>query len=101
MEDKEMSNSNINSARRETLNIRIKSNEKWLIDRAAHAKGKNRTDFILEAARTAAQEALLDQVVIATNAQAYTEFLARLDMPPKPNKRLQQTMQTSAPWDEE
>lgn len=95
-----MINSNMNSARRKTLNIRIKSDEKALIDRAAHAKGKNRTDFILEAVRAAAQDALLDQVMITTNSQAYAEFLARLDMPPKQNERLQRTMQTSAPWDE-
>ena len=94
-----MTNSNVNSAKRETLNIRIKPDEKGLIDRAARARGKNRTDFILDAARAAAQEALLDQIVITANSQAYTEFLARLDMPPKQNERLQRTMQTPAPWD--
>ena len=96
-----MIHSNTHSARRETLNIRIKPNEKGLIDRAARAKGKNRTDFILDAARVAAQEALLDQAIITTNPEAYAEFLARLDMPPKQNKRLQQTMQTPAPWEME
>lgn len=94
-----MIDSNINSDRRETLNIRIKSHEKELIDHAARAKGKNRTDFILDAARNAAQEVLFDQVIITTTSQVYAEFLARLDMPPKQNKRLQRTMQTSPPWD--
>ena len=86
-------------AKRETLNIRIKPEERSLIDRAARTRGKNRTDFILDAARLAAEEALLDQVVINVGPQAYKQFLARLDMPPQSNDRLRKTMQTSAPWE--
>ena len=85
--------------KRETLNIRIKPEERNLIDRAAKTRGKNRTDFILEAARLAAEDALLDQVIISVSPEAYSEFLARLDMPPKPNERLRKTMQTPAPWE--
>ena len=85
--------------KRETLNIRIRAEERGLIDRAAAIRGKNRTDFILDAARLAAEEALLDQVLIAASPQAYEQFLARLDMPPQPNERLRKTMQTLAPWD--
>ena len=85
--------------KRETLNIRIKPEERNLIDRAAKTRGKNRTDFILDAARLAAEDALLDQVVISVSAKAYSQFLARLDMPPKPNQRLRKTMQTLPPWE--
>lgn len=85
--------------KRETLNIRIRAEERGLIDRAAAIQGKNRTDFILDAARLAAEEALLDQVLITASPQAYEEFLTRLDMPPQPNERLSKTMQTPAPWD--
>ena len=86
--------------KRETLNIRIRSEDRGLIDRAARTRGKNRTDFILDAARLAAEEAILDQVIITANQESYAKFLARLDMPPHPNERLRKTMQTSAPWDE-
>ncbi|WP_321574805.1 MULTISPECIES: type II toxin -antitoxin system TacA 1-like antitoxin [Paraburkholderia] len=48
--------------KRETLNIQIRHEDLGLIDRAARTRGKNRTDFILDAARAAAEEALLDQV---------------------------------------
>lgn len=88
-------------SRRETLNIRIRPEERSLIDRAAQAQGKNRTDFILEAARRAAEDALLDRAVIAASPEAYAEFLARLDAPPKPNERLRRTLRTPAPWDGE
>lgn len=85
-------------SKRETLNIRIKPGERDLIDRAAKARGKSRTDFILGAARLAAEEALLDQVIITLSPEVYAEFVARLDMPPRSNERLRKTMQTPVPW---
>jgi uncharacterized protein (DUF1778 family) len=33
------------------------------------------------------------------NAKSYTAFLALLDAPPQPNKRLRKSMQTLAVWD--
>ncbi len=86
------------AGKRETLNIRIQPEEKFLIDRAAEAKGKNRTDFILEAAHLAAEEALFEQAIIQVNLQAYTEFVAMLDRAPDPNARLRKTMQSPLPW---
>jgi len=86
-------------SRRETLNLRIKPHERGLIDRAAKARGKTRTDFVLEAARAAAEQALLDQAILGASPEAYAAFLARLDMPPQPNERLRKTMQTPAPWE--
>jgi len=85
--------------RRDALNIRIKPEVRGLIDRAAEAVGKTRTDFVLDAARRAAEEALLDRTMIALGPKAYAEFLARLDAPPRPNARLRRTMRTPAPWE--
>ena len=85
--------------KRETLNIRIKADVRDLIDRAAKSRGKNRTEFILESARAAAEDALLDQVIMAVTPQAYAQYLTRLDMPPKASDRLRKTMSTPAPWD--
>ena len=86
-------------AKRDTLNLRIKPELRGLIDRAAELSGKNRTDFVLDAARIAAEDALLDRTVVAVNAKAYAEFLARLDAPPRPNDRLRRSLQTNAPWE--
>ena len=85
--------------KRETLNLRIKPEERGLIDRAAQLAGKNRTDFVLEAARRAAEDTLLDRIVFTATPEGYAEFLARLDAPPQPNERLRRTMRTPAPWD--
>ncbi len=84
---------------RTTLNIRIKPEVRGLIDRAAELTGKTRTDFVVEAARHAAEDALLDRAVFPVNAKTYAEFLARLDAPPQPNERLRRTLQTPAPWE--
>ena len=88
------------TAVRNTLNLRIKPEERNLIDMAANIQGKNRTDFILEAARQAAEETLLDRTIFWVSPQAYAEFIALLDAPPQPNERLRKTIQTPAPWDE-
>jgi uncharacterized protein (DUF1778 family) len=87
------------SGRRETLNLRIKPELRGLIDRAAKLTGKNRTDFVLTAARHAAEDVLMDRTVFAVSAKAYAKFLARLDAPPQPNDRLRRTLQTPAPWE--
>ena len=85
--------------KRQSLNLRIKAEERGLIDRAAKMLGKNRTDFVLDAARRAAEDALLDRTVLTVSPKAYAEFLARLDAPPRPNERLQKTLRTVAPWE--
>jgi uncharacterized protein (DUF1778 family) len=86
---------------RNTLNLRIKPEERDLIDLAAKIKGKNRTDFILEAARTMAEETLLEHTIFWASPEAYVKFLTLLDAPPQPNERLRKTMETIAPWDKE
>jgi uncharacterized protein (DUF1778 family) len=87
------------SSKREALNLRIKTEVRELIDRAAELAGKNRTDFVLDAARRAAEDTLLDRTVFTFTPKEYRQFLARLDAPPKPNKRLLKSMQTPAPWE--
>lgn len=83
---------------RHSLNLRIAATERQLIDRAAQSTGKTRTDFILEAARRAAEEALLDQTLMMVSSAQYDEFVRRLDAPVRPNARLCRTMQAKQPW---
>ena len=83
--------------RRETLNLRIPAAERNLIDRAAESTGKTRTDFILEAARRAAEDALVDRTLMVVGPEAFGEFLKRLDRPARPNERLRRTMRGKAP----
>ena len=48
--------------------------------------------------KPAAEDKPLDRTAFAVSPEAYREFLARLDAPPRPNKRLLKSMQTAAPW---
>jgi uncharacterized protein (DUF1778 family) len=75
--------------RRGTLNIRIQPQVLELIDRAARIAGKNRTDFVLEAARRTAGNTLLDRTVISVSPKVYRQLLALPaagNDPPRPPK---------------
>jgi uncharacterized protein (DUF1778 family) len=82
-----------------TINVRITHEDRNLFDLAAKAQGKTLNAFILAAARNAAEEELLDRSIVRVNADAYYAFLDRLDTPPAPNKRLNNTLQLKAPWE--
>ena len=85
-------------SRRDTLNIRIKTDERGLIDRDAGLTGKTRTDFVLDAARRVAVDALTERTLFVVDAETDAKFVAALDAPPRPNQGLVRTMQTAAPW---
>jgi uncharacterized protein (DUF1778 family) len=55
---------------------------------------------VLDAARAAAEEALIEQRIIMVDPEAYQEFLTRLDQAPAPNAALRKTMRSVAPWDQ-
>jgi uncharacterized protein (DUF1778 family) len=82
----------------EMVNLRIRLVERNLIDRAADSVGKTRSAFIVEAARRAAEDTLLDRAMLSVSAEAYAEFLKRLEAPPQANARLNRTMQIIPPW---
>ena len=88
------------TGRRETLNLRIRPSDRGLIDRAAQLTGKTKTDFVLEAARRAAEDALLDRTLFVVGPDAFEAFQARLDEAPHPNAKLRRALQTPAPWDQ-
>ena len=81
------------------INIRVKPAERALIDQAAAAQGKSRSDFMLEASRRAAEEALLDRTLLRVDPETYARFVELLDAPPRPSEQLRKLMQAKAPWD--
>ena len=84
---------------RDTLNLRIRPDERSLIDRAAALQGKTRTDFVLEAARQVAFNVLAERTLILAEPEAYRRFMTMLDAPAKPNAKLRKALQTKAPWE--
>lgn len=86
-------------ARGETVNLRISRDKKALIDRAAHALGRNRSDFMLETACREAEAVLLDRRYFALPQDEFRRFTEMLDKPPASNPRLTRLLKTKAPWD--
>lgn len=82
------------------VNLRIREDMRALIDKAASIQGRSRADFIIEAARQAAEEAILDQRVIMVSREGYDHLLAALDRPPVADEKLVKLLRTKAPWDQ-
>ena len=82
-----------------TINIRAHSQQRDLIDCAAAAVGKNRSDFMLETAYREAVAILLDRRLFLLDDETFSEFMALLDAPPSTNENLRQLLTTSSPWD--
>jgi uncharacterized protein (DUF1778 family) len=80
------------------INLRAQPEQRDLIDQAARVLGKNRSDFMLEAACDRAQAVLLDQVFFNLEADKFSQFTALLDAPQGPNPGLERLMAVKAPW---
>ena len=85
--------------RTENINLRVTRNQKALIDRAAEAQGRSRSDFMLNAACREAESVLLDQCYFQLDDDAFQRFTAMLDAPPADNPGLTRLLKTKAPWD--
>lgn len=67
--------------RNAAINLRALPEQRDLIDHAASVLGKNRSDFMLEAACERAQSVVLDQVFFSLDADKFKRFTAMLDAP--------------------
>jgi uncharacterized protein (DUF1778 family) len=85
--------------RGETINLRASQKQKVLIDRAAEALGRSRSDFMLDTACREAESILLDRRYFSLSEDDFKRFAAMLDRPPKDNPRLRRLLQTKSPWD--
>jgi uncharacterized protein (DUF1778 family) len=81
------------------INLRALPQQRDLIDQAASLLGKNRSDFMLEAACERAQTVLLDQVFFRLDAEKFQQFTALLEAPLTANPGLDRLMAVQAPWD--
>jgi uncharacterized protein (DUF1778 family) len=80
------------------INLRARPEQRDIIDQAAQLLGRNRSDFMLEAACERAQAVLLDQVFFRLDAAKFRQFVKLLDAPPAANPGLQRLMAVKPPW---
>lgn len=81
------------------INLRADEHRRALIDRAAEATGKNRSEFMLDAACREATAVLLDRRFFQLDAKAYKRFIAALDKSPTASPKLRRLMASRAPWE--
>lgn len=83
---------------RGSINLRIDASARQLIDKAAAALGKTRTEFMIESARQKAIDALLDQRLFELDNKNYNAFLNALDNPPEPGPELKALVNRIPAW---
>lgn len=81
------------------INLRALPEQRDLIDHAATLLGKNRSDFMLEAACDKAQSVVLDQVFFRLDVDRFRQFTDLLDASPAANAGLERLMAVKAPWE--
>ena len=78
----------------ERIDLRVTRRAKTLLQRAAAARHKSVTEFVIDSGLTAAAEALADRQVFALPEKQWKAFLAALDAPARPQPRLKKLLQT-------
>ncbi|OGA00740.1 MAG: hypothetical protein A3H35_09355 [Betaproteobacteria bacterium RIFCSPLOWO2_02_FULL_62_17] len=78
----------------ERIDLRVSITAKALLQRAAAARQKSVSEFVLDSAQTAAFEALADRREFRLDKKQWAAFLEALDSPPKKKPRLEKLLKT-------
>lgn len=87
------------TARTTKINLRVPDDTRDLIDTAAAAVGKTRTEFMLESARQHAVDVLLDQRLFVLDDDEYGTFERVLSEPAAPTPALKKLFAQKSPWE--
>lgn len=82
-----------------SINLRIETHTRQLIDDAAAILGKTRTEFMIDSARSLAIDVLLDQRLFVLDSDRYDAFVHVLDNPPAPGPRLRALLRRVPAWE--
>ena len=81
-----------------SINLRIETHTRQLIDDAAAILGKTRTEFMIDSARRQAVDVLLDQRLFTLDSDRYDAFVHALDNPPAPGPKLRSLLRRVPAW---
>lgn len=84
---------------RGSINLRIETQTRQLIDDAAAVLGKTRTEFMVESARKVAIDVLLDQRLFVLDPGRYDAFVQALDNPSAPGAKLRTLLRRAPAWE--
>ena len=80
------------------LSMRLPAADLALIDRAAGARGRSRTDFVRDAAVRAAEEVLMEMALVRMSDEGFAAFMAALSAPASAVPEMVETVKRPAPW---
>jgi uncharacterized protein (DUF1778 family) len=89
----------VSSETKGSINLRIESHTRQLIDDAAAILGKTRTEFMIDSARSLAIDVLLDQRLFVLDTDRYDAFIHALDNPPAPGPKLRALLRRVPAWE--
>lgn len=81
------------------INIRARRPQRDLIDKAAAAVNKNRSDFMLDAACREAENVLLDKRLFILDDNQFDAFEAALQRPISAGSAIQKLLASKTPWE--
>ena len=87
------------AATKVSINLRIDTRSRQMIDDAARVLGKTRTEYMVETARRQAIDVLLDRRLIELEAANFDSFAAALDTPSAPGPKLKALMSRKPAWE--
>lgn len=82
-----------------SINLRIETQTRRLIDDAAAILGKTRTEFMIDSARRQAIDVLLDQRLFMLDPEQHDAFVDALEHPPEPGPKLRALMRRTPVWE--
>lgn len=81
-----------------SINLRIETHTRQLIDDAAAILGKTRTEFMFESAPRQAIDVLLDQRLFTLDSERHDAFMHALDNPPARGPKLRSLLRRVPAW---
>ncbi len=85
--------------RAENINLRVSHRQKSLIDSAADALGRNRSDFMLDVVCREAESVLLDRCYFSLGDKEFLRFTDLLDNPPAANPKFARLLKRKPSWE--
>jgi uncharacterized protein (DUF1778 family) len=81
------------------LSMRLPDADLAIIDRAAHLRGRSRTEFMRDAAVRTAEDIIMENTLIRMSPEGFDGFVAALDAPAKPVAAMVEILSRPAPWE--
>src|SRR5476649_814820 len=80
------------------LSMRLPEADIAIIDRAAEQRGRSRTDFVRDAAVRAAEDVIMESVLIRMSPQGFNAFMSAITVPAVAVPEMVELLERKAPW---